>query len=314
MKTAEPARVHRRLAIIVLNYNGSALTRRCVASVLEHTSRALDYGIVVVDNASRREDRAHLAELEEADRVRVIYSRANLGFGGGQQFGLQYVDADYYLFLNSDCRFLDDAAGTLLEFMDAHPAAGIASPLSFDLAGHFQCTFHPAPNLAELLVGRALMRLFQPARFPDRRQPPPQPLRTEVVTGAMLFVRAADFDALGGFDPFFFLYCEEEDLALRMRRAGREVWVVPAARIEHAGGGSTPRALAYQREFFISFLYYLRKHHSRPVAWAIRWFYVLKLLRRVRRDSGAWQLARFLMRGAPCVESLRFHPERQRPD
>ncbi|HYW77835.1 MAG TPA: glycosyltransferase family 2 protein [Gammaproteobacteria bacterium] len=305
---------HRRLGIIILNYNGAGLTRRCVESVLEHTPSALDYSILVVDNGSRPEDRDALAPLGDDPRVQVVYSRNNLGFGGGHMFGLQFVRADYYLFLNSDCRFLGDAAGALVAFMDGHPSAGLASALSFDTGGQFQCTYHPAPNLAELLLGRAAMRRFQPARFPDRRRAPEHPIQTEVVTGATLFVRGQAFDELGGFDPFFFLYCEEEDLALRMREAGWEVWVVPEARIEHAGRGSTPRGMAYRREFFISFLYYLRKHHGFAGALAIRWFYVLKMLRRARRDREALSLALFILRGAPAGESLRYSPGRQKAD
>ena len=302
-------RAHHRLGIIVLNYNGAELTRRCVESVLAHTPEALDYEVLVVDNGSREADREALAtSLCDRPRVRVLYSRMNLGFGGGHQFGLQFLDADYYLFLNSDCRFLNDAASALIAFMEGAPKAALASALSFDTEGNFQCTYHPAPNLAELLLGRAFMRRFHPARYPERHLPPDAPLATEVVTGATLFVRAEVFLSLGGFDPFFFLYCEEEDLAFRMRRAGWGVWVVPAARIEHAGRGSTPQGMAYRREFFISFLHYLRKHHGPVNALAIRWFYVLKLVRRAGRDPHALALARFVLRGAPQSASLRFHP------
>lgn len=308
---AAPGARH-RLGIIVLNYNGAELTLRCVESVLAHTPATLDYAVLVVDNGSREADREALSALDGKPHVQVVRSRVNLGFGGGHQFGLQFISADYYLFLNSDCRFLNDAAGALVEFMDANPRAALASALSFDPDGHFQCTYHPAPNLAELVLGRSFMRRFRPERYPERRVPPPAPLRTEVVTGATLFVRGDVFFELGGFDPFFFLYCEEEDLALRMRRAGWGVWVVPGARIEHAGRGSTPRGAAYQREFFISFLYYLRKHHGTLDALAIRLFYVLKLARRARRDSRARGLARFVLRGAPPGKSLRYHPADQR--
>ena len=312
MNTVKAPVPHRRLGIIVLNYNGAGLTRRCVESVLERTPGTLDYSVLVVDNGSRAEDRDALAALESEPRVRVVHSRKNLGFGGGHLFGLQFIEADYYLFLNSDCRFLDDAASALVAFMDHHPSAGLASALSFDTDGQFQCTYHPAPNLPELLLGLAVMRRFQPARYPDRRRAPAQAIRTEVVTGATLFVRGEAFDELGGFDPFFFLYCEEEDLAARMRKAGWEVWVVPDARIEHAGRGSTPRGAAYRREFFISFLYYLRKHHGILGALAMRGFYILKMLRRARRDRDALSLALFILRGAPAGESLRYHTGRQR--
>lgn len=302
-----------RVGIIVLNYNNAALTLRCVESVLEHTSKTLDYAVLVVDNASVAREREALSPLSELPRVRVIASRVNLGFGGGHLFGVQFLAAEHYLFLNSDCRFRNDAAGALLEFMEHTPGAGLVSGVIVDANGEFRRNFHPAPHVAELLLGRAFLRLLRPGRYPARRHEPVEPLAVEVLSGAALWVRAEAFFAVGGFDPFFFLYCEEEDLALRLRRAGWEVWVVPAARVEHVGGGSTPRDPVYRREFYISFLHYFRKHHGAVALLAIRVLYALKLLRRVRRDPASRSLAWFVLRGAPPSASLRFHPESRDP-
>lgn len=299
-----------RIGVIVLNYNGAALTRACVESVLARTDQARDYAVLVVDNGSAPEDRAALAPLAELERVRVVTSRVNLGYGGGHAFGLQFLRAEQYLFLNSDCLFHNDVVSALAAFMDGNPCAGLASGITFDAAGGFRTNWHPAPHLAEILLGRSLMRRFRPRRYPDRRRVPDSPIEVEEVGGAALYVRAEAFFEVGGFDPFFFLYCEEEDLALRLRRAGWGVWVTPAARIEHAMRGSTPKDIAYRREFFISFFYYFRKHHAWPVGFAMRMLYALKLLRRVRRESGAAALAWFVFKGANPSLSLRF---RQRP-
>lgn len=301
-----------RIGVVILNYNRSDLTRQCVQSVIEHTSPALDYRIVVIDNGSREEDRGELAALAAMPRVSVEYSRINLGFGGGHQYGLQFVEADYYLFLNSDCLFLDDVVGTLFAFMEATPDCALATGINLDSRGQYACNYHPAPHFAELVLGRKALKLFNPVRYPDRQRPPAAPLAVEVIKGAAMFVRAHAFLAIGGFDPAFFLYCEEEDLAWRLRHAGWSVWVVPEAHFEHEDGGSTPREVAYRREFFISFLYYLRKHYGVFESLAIRWFYVLKMLRRVRRDRNAWPLALFILRGAPSAASLRFNPGSQR--
>jgi len=297
-----------RLGILVLNYNGAEYTRRCVESILEHTPEALDYAVLVVDNGSAPGDSAALEPLASLPRVTVARTRMNLGFGGGHLFGVQLLAAEYYLFLNSDCRFLGDVAGALLTFMDATPTAGMAGGVTFDPEGRFHANHHPAPHLAEILLGRGLMRRFRPERYPDRRRVPEAPISVEVVGGAAMCVRAEAFFAVGGFDPFFFLYCEEEDLALRLRRAGWSAWVVPAARVEHVGGGSTPRDPAYRREFFISFLHYFRKHHGPLTGLLIRLFYALKLVRRARREPGALALAVFVLRGGPPGASLRFCP------
>jgi GT2 family glycosyltransferase len=296
------------IGVVVLNFNGADLTRACVHSVLERTPPGLDYSILVVDNGSTPDDRAKLDVLASLPRVRVVASRFNLGFGGGHMFGTQFLEADEYLFLNSDCVFRSDVLGALSSFLAQNPQAVLASGVVVDGDGRFRPNYHPAPNLTELLFGRAFARRFNPGRYPDRRREPAVPLQVEVVGGAALYVRADAFFAVGGFDPFFFLYCEEEDLALRLRRAGGGVWVVPAARIEHAGGGSTPKDPAYRREFFISFLHYFRKHRSAATVAAIRLTYFLKLLRRAGREPRAGALAWFVLCGAKPTASLRFRP------
>ncbi len=300
-----------RIGIIILNYNGADYTRACVESILRHSPVASDCAVLVVDNGSRPEDRAGLLPLESLSRVRVVSSRFNLGFGGGHLFGVQFLDADYYLFLNSDCLLLNDVPGLLARFMDAHPRAGLASGITLDHEGGFRANYHPAPHLGELLLGRSLLRRLNARRYPDRRTAPSSPLQVEVIGGAAMFVRADAFFGVGGFDPFFFLYCEEEDLSLRMRRAGWEAWVIPNARIEHEGGASTPDRAEYRQEFFISFLHYLRKHHRFVSRSLIRVIYVLKLLRRVRREPGAARLAWFVLTGANPSASLRFRAHRR---
>lgn len=294
------------IGVIVLNYNGAEHTVSCVRSIVEKTPPELDYAVLVVDNASRREDRARLVPLLSLRRVTIVDSRFNLGYGSGHQYGLQYLIADEYLFLNSDCLFLNDVLGPLSRFLAQHPQAGMISGIVFDRQGRFHANYHPAPNIVEMLLGRALLRVLNPPRYPRRSRQPPRPIAVEVVGGAALYVRANAFIEVGGFDPFFFLYCEEEDLALRMRRAGWNVWVVPAARIEHYGGASTPRDPAYRREFFISFLHYFRKHHSSLVVAFVRLIYAVRLARRIGREPGAAALAWFVFRGAKPAASLRF--------
>ena len=75
-----------------------------------------------------------------------------------------------------------------------------------------------------------LLRLMNPAQYPDKRRIYNEPLQVDLVSGSALFIRATYFHELGGFDTNFFLYCEEEDIALRMRKSNHAVFLVPAAR------------------------------------------------------------------------------------
>ncbi len=294
-----------KTAVVVLNYNSAAHTLRCVAAIraMSHTPPA----IVVVDNASAPADRALLAPLA-AQGISLVQSERNLGFAGGMMLGFDRTDADYCLLLNNDCSFQNDVLGLLTEFMQTHPEAALCGTAMLDEQGMTRSSFNYFPSLGHALFGYGLSRLLSPARYPDRRVARSEPVRVPVVSGAALFVRSTTFKELGGLDTGYFLYCEEEDYALRVQRAGLATYLVPAARIQHVGGASSggealrPRL---QQEFYISFNRYLRKHYGAAYAYAFRWVTALKLLRRALTGRVPFALLGFVLRGAPESASLR---------
>lgn len=124
-----------------------------------------------------------------------------------------------------------------------------------------------------------------------------------------MFVRGTALKELHGLDTGFFLYCEEEDFALRTKKAGWKTYFVPQAEIMHIGGASSADARlrpALQREYYISFFRYLRLHHGRIYAFAFRLVIALKVLRRALAGKAAFGLVRFIVRGAPEKDSLRY--------
>ena len=88
------------------------------------------------------------------------------------------------------------------------------------------------------------------------------PVQVDVVSGSQMFIRAEHFFKIGGLDTIFFLYCEEEDLALRFSNANYKTYLVPQAHNYHLGSASTEKNLAIKKEFYISFLYFYRKHYG----------------------------------------------------
>lgn len=124
-----------------------------------------------------------------------------------------------------------------------------------------------------------------------------------------MFVRGTVLNTLNGLDTGYFLYCEEEDFALRIRQAGWKTYCVPSARIMHVGGASsssTELRPAMQREFYISFFRYLRLHHGALYAFAFRAVLALKILRRALTGKVEFGLVGFVLQGAPKKASLRY--------
>jgi GT2 family glycosyltransferase len=293
------------VAVTVLNYNSAELTRRCVASIIQNTDPALDLRVVVVDNGSRPEEGLTARDFDDP-RVEFHPSRINLGFAGGHQFALQFVRAHYYFLFNNDGYLCNDALRILHHFMEAHPEVALATGACVDAAGQAHPSFNYEPSLARFALSTGLLRWLSPAHYPPRRAVYTHPVEVPMVTGSALFVRAEPFEALGGLDTRFFLYCEEEDLARSLKRNGGRVFLVPEARFCHLGSRCASKTPELHQEFYISFLYYLRKHHRWPYVLAFRALLAMKLMTRMLRGRISGSLFWFVLRGAPEKASLRY--------
>ncbi|RCR69774.1 glycosyltransferase [Larkinella punicea] len=296
-----------KLSVIILNYNSSGYTLDCVNSIRKYTQLG-DYEIVVVDNGSQEVDFDRLYSLNQQPFLKLIRSRVNLGFAGGLLLGLQVVDpsSTYYFFLNNDCQLLDDVCSRLYAFMEDHKAVGVCTGQAVNRADEHEPSFNYYPSLSGNLLGHGLMRWFHPADYLPRRQKYQEPVPVPVVTGSALFVRATAFWQVGGFDPAYFLYCEEEDLCRRLRQREWRAMLIPDVRFRHLGGGSTRRNLLIEKEYYISLFYYFRKNENVLKQLLLQLFYTLKVGRKAFRSTHFAQLAWFILRGAPGRESLRY--------
>lgn len=171
--------------------------------------------VVVVDNHSADDTEATVRTL--LPRATVIQAGRNLGFGRANNLGLAAVTTDYALLHNPDARLDADALWALHDAAKRYPEAAIVAPVLYDAPGR---------------VGE-----FFRGRFGAKASlPPPEPegdLCTEFVTGAAMLLNLRLMRSVGFFDPWFFLYCEDDELCLRVRAAGHPIVVAHAARIEH---------------------------------------------------------------------------------
>jgi GT2 family glycosyltransferase len=244
--------------------------------------------VVVVDNQSS-DGTADLVAREHP-WVRLVRSPVNLGYGRGCNRGFEEVATPYVLFMNPDVVVSPTAVTGLVRFLEEHPRAGMAAPAT-RLGGRF---WQHAGGLATpgVVVARA-------AGFRGRHraiQPGDSPFRTDWLCGAVFLVPSDLFRSLGGFDPRFFLYFEETDLCLRIRKAGRELWGIGEVEATHVGGASARTKDPQLREgdclaefFFPSRYYYLLKHFGGPAAEIAEG---LELVLKGIRDVGRFVLRR----------------------
>jgi N-acetylglucosaminyl-diphospho-decaprenol L-rhamnosyltransferase len=213
-----------RAEIFIPTYRGSDLLPRTLDALGEEWRRRC----VVMDNAST--DGTSELLVDRYPEVRAIRLPANAGFGRAVNTAVERSSADLLVVLNDDVLLEPGAADALVgAFGDEEVgmAAGVligASTRRVESAG-LACD--PALGGHDLLAGADPARLDPAA--PDGLVGP---------TGGLAAYRRSAFEAVGGFDPGFFAYYEDLDLALRLRRAGWRAELVPGARGLHLGSAS----------------------------------------------------------------------------
>ena len=119
----------------MINYNNADLILNCIRSIYEHTSKAIRYRIVVVDNTSEPDDFKKLEnqlDQEEFRGIVLVRNIINAGFGGGNMLGIHHVNATYYAFINDDTKLLNDCLSILMNHLEQNPGVAICGPELLD--------------------------------------------------------------------------------------------------------------------------------------------------------------------------------------
>lgn len=258
------------VSVVVVSHNTRPELLRCLTALAQNVTLPIE--VVVVDNASH--DGSPAAVRGAFPEVRVIESAENLGFSRANNLGLRDTSAPYALILNSDAEPRPGCLEALCALLDRRPEVGAVGPRTLGGDGLIQVSFGPALTpLAEWRQRRLVRGVRARAPWALREASRRAALEHEPdwLSASCLLARRAALEAVGGFDEGFFLYEEDVDLCLRLRRAGWRVVFTPAAEVVHQLGRSMEKApsrarLAYDQ----SHLRYYRKHNGPGLTRALR--------------------------------------------
>ncbi|HEX9118099.1 MAG TPA: glycosyltransferase family 2 protein [Anaerolineae bacterium] len=218
---ALPAAASPRASVIVVNYNGRPYLEACLSSLLE--AGPADTEIILLDNASTDGSAEYVAARFPA--VHVLCSAANAGFAGGNNQAAAVARGAFLAFVNPDTRVEAGWLEALLAALEADPSAGLATSRILMLADPGRInTCGNNTHCSGLTMCRGA---GCDSQYYDR------PGEVSAVSGAAFAMRRDLFEALGGFDPRFFLYMEDTDLSLRARLAGYTCLYVPSSVVYH---------------------------------------------------------------------------------
>jgi GT2 family glycosyltransferase len=274
------------LSICIVSYDTQALLRDCLNSIFMSPTR-YSYEVVVTDNASTDGTLEMLAA--EFPQVRVIRNPENLGYTHPMNQSLQAGGGRYRMQLNPDTVFQPGLIDGLLDFMEAHPQAGIITPKVLNRDGTLQkqCRRSEANLWDALTYALGLSRLFPRSRVFGRYLleylPEDELAEVDAVSGSCMVVRQAVFEQIGYLDEQFFAFQEDADICVRARQAGWKVYYVPQAQIIHYGGqggtGHVPYrgVIAWHRSYYL----YYRKHFARSHFFLLNGLVYLGILARL---------------------------------
>jgi GT2 family glycosyltransferase len=282
---------------VLLNWNGGRDTVACLDALRK--SIYPNMRIVVVDNGSVDDSVARIRRAHPS--LSILESDRNLGFAGGNNIGIRYALAhgsQYVWLLNNDTEPAPDALSELVARMEKDPHTGAAASI---------CYFMDAPEAVQVWAGTQVNLWIGYARNATTPQTDDW---FQSLYGASLLISGEALRDAGLLDEGFFLYWEETEFCLRLRKCGWRLVAAPGSRVLHHVNASTSgNSSARDRYFTASGLRILRLHSPAPVI-SMLLFLSARLARRLMRlqfSSLACVLAglRDYLRSLPMTQSIR---------
>ncbi len=238
-----------RLCIIIVNYNTGQLLSCCLDSI--RAQKARDCRIIVVDNASVDES-LELVRIGYPE-VRLIANERNLGFAAANNQAIVETEAELLFFLNPDTELQPGCLAEIRAFMAAHPEIGMAGPAVINSDG----SHHPTVE----------------DRYPGSHytcgEVDDLPGDIAWILGAALVARREVIAEVGGFDERFFLYAEDIDLCMEIRKRNWLLGYIANAKVLHLEGQSEKKASfadVMERKVRAELIFFKKHYRSETVA------------------------------------------------
>jgi GT2 family glycosyltransferase len=275
------------IAVVILNWNGLEMLEKFLPSVIRHSS-VPGVEVIVADNGSSDNSVAFLQT--NFPEVKLILLDKNYGFAGGYNRALEFVEADYFILLNSDVEVTPDWISPLIHTLEGNEKVVACMP---KIRSHVRREYFEYAGAAGGFMdkyGYAFCRgrIFDHIEIDQGQYD--EPIEIFWATGACLCIESRVFKEVGGFDVRFFAHMEEIDLCWRILNAGYGIMVNPQSLVYHYGGGALPPENPYKTylNFRNNLLMLVKNLTTRqlftvfPVRIILDWLSIIKFLASLR--------------------------------
>lgn len=210
-----------RVFVIIVTYNGSKWIRKCLDSVFKST---IPVNVLVIDNCST-DDTVEIIKTEFSD-VKLLEQEENLGFGKANNAGIRLAlneGADYFLLLNQDAYVEKKMIQELVNVFETDQEnVGIVSPVHLSVDGSLDFGFQDhVKRYASTESYQAILSRKEGV------------YKTDFVNAACWLLNRNTIDTVGGFNPLFPHYGEDNDFVNRMHYFGLTIGVEGSAAVVH---------------------------------------------------------------------------------
>ncbi len=267
------------LSVVVVSYNTRDLLRGCLDSVLASLGSGSAYEVIVVDNASA--DGSVAMIREDFPQVRLLANLKNQGFAASNNQAIRESSGRYVILLIPDTVVRPVALQSMMGVLEEQTGTGVVGPKLLFPDGSLQHSAFTFPTLAMVFLDffplqARLLNAPVNGRYPRDLYDRGEPFPIDHPLGAALMVRRQVIDEVGLLDERFFMYCEEIDWCMRIKKAGWAILCCPQAEIVHYVAQSTRQ---FRDDMYVelhrsrSQLY--EKHYGRGFRRVARWLILL---------------------------------------
>ena len=237
----------KKIAVLILNWNGVKLLEKYLPSVVKYNSSEAE--IIVFDNAS--EDNSILFLKNTFPDIKYIEFKENFGFAKGYNKAINLITHKYVVLLNSDVRVTKNWLQAPLEFLDSNTDYAVCQPKILDDKTPLKFEYAGASGGYIDILGYPFCRgrIFKSLENDNGQHDQIKDIFW--ASGAALFTRREVYLKLGGLDESFFAHQEEIDLCWRILNEGHKIACIPQSIVYHLGGASLDKSRS--KKTFLNF-------------------------------------------------------------
>ena len=230
------------ITFIVVTWNNEELIKDFFESIYKYCK--FNFKIIIIDNNSSDNTVKEIKKYSR-DNCRIIENSENVGFAKGNNIALNYVDTEFTCYINPDIIFIDNAFEEMVEILNKDSNVGIVGPKLLNRDLSIQRSAFNFEHGWKLIASQFNIRqkIMKTSNIKAKSK------KVDWIMGAVMLLRTKDAVDLGGFSEEYYMYIEDMDLCMKMKKMkNKDVFYYSDYSIIHLGGQSEKKNNNYKKD------------------------------------------------------------------